>query len=76
MWHAPLSTRQLAGRAQIRDVQLLRDVVRIGEQSVLVPAFVPVRAVVLLLVLGLARALGGLLLLELPALRTCDLGPI
>jgi hypothetical protein len=74
MWDAPFSARQLAGRAQIRDVQLLRDVVRIGEQSVLV--VVPVRAVVLLLVLGLARALGGLLLLELSALRTRDLGLI
>jgi len=73
MWHAPLSTRQLAGRAQIRDVQLLRDVVRIGDQSVLVLALAPVRAVVFL---GLVRALGGLLLLELSALRTCDLGLI
>lgn len=72
MWHAPLSARQLARCAQIRDVQLLRDVIRIGDQLVLI---IVARAVILLLVLGgLARALGILLLLELSAFRACELG--
>ena len=67
MWHAPLSARHLAGRAQIGDVQLLHGVVGVGHQ-VVIP--VPVRGLVLL-----ARVLGGLLLLELPALYACELGP-
>jgi len=71
MWHhAPLSARQLARFAQIRDVQLLRDVIRIGEQLVLIVIAIVVRAVISLLLLGgLARALGSLLLLELSAFR-------
>jgi hypothetical protein len=65
MWHAPLSARQLAGRTEIGDVQLLRNVVRVHDQVVLVLA--PV--LVLLFLRGLTRTLGGLLFLELSALR-------
>lgn len=66
MWHVPLSARQLARCVQIRDVQLLRDVIRIDKQLVVIV----VRAFILLTLLGgLARALGSLLLLELSALR-------
>jgi hypothetical protein len=75
MRHAPLSARQLARCAQIRDVQLLRDVIRIGDQLVLIVTAIAVCAVNLFLVLGgLARALVGLLLLELSAFRACELG--
>lgn len=65
MWHAPLSARQLARCAQIRDVQLLRDVIRIGDQLVLIVIATVVRGVLLFLVLG------GLFLLELSAIRAC-----
>jgi hypothetical protein len=75
MWrHAPLSARQLARCGQIRDVQLLLDVIRIGDQLVLIVIVIiiaiaiAVRAVVLLLVLG------SLLLLELSAFRARELG--
>ena len=62
MWHAPLSARRLARCVQIRDVHLLRDVIRIDEQLVVVV----VRTSILLL--------GSLLLLELSALHACELG--
>ena len=66
MWHAPLSARQLARFVQIRDVQLLRDVIRIDEQLVLIPVIL-VRAFIL-------GGLGSLLLLDLSALRACEFG--
>ena len=63
MWHAPLSARQLARCTQIRDVQLLRDVIGIDQQLVLIFLIV-------------IRAFGSLslLLLELSALRAIELG--
>ena len=63
--HVPLSARHLAGGAQIRDVQLLGDAVRIGDQVVLVAVAVFGGA--------LRVFLGGLLLLELSAFRAREL---
>jgi len=59
--HIPLSTRQLAGRAQIRDVQLLGNVVRVGDQVI---AFIAIA-----MLSSLVRPL-SLFLLELSAFYT------
>jgi hypothetical protein len=59
-WHIPLSARQLAGRAQIRDVQLLGNVVRVSDQ---------VFAIVVVCALA-TLALSSLFLLEFSAFCT------
>lgn len=63
--HVPLSARHLAGGAQIRDVQLLGDAVRVGDQVVLVAVADFGGA--------LRVFLGSLLLLELSAFRAREL---
>ena len=63
--HVPLSARHLAGGAQIRDVELLGDAVRVGDQVVLVAVADFGGALRVLL--------GSLLLLELSAFRAREL---
>jgi hypothetical protein len=63
--HIPLSAGQLAGRAQIRDVQLLSKVVRVGDQVIAIIA----TAIAVLVCARLARSL---FLLELSAFCTRD----
>jgi hypothetical protein len=67
--HVPLSARQLAGRAQIRDVQLLGNVVRVDEQVIVVIVAIPVLVctIAALRPSRLVCLLGSLLLLELSA---------
>src|SRR6266849_3326588 len=60
-WHIPLSARQLAGRAQVRDVQLLGNVVRVDHQVIGIAAIA---------VLVCARLLSSLFFLELSAFCT------
>ena len=66
-WHIPLSARQLAGRAQIRDVELLGNVVRVGDQVFAIIAVAIIAIVCALALSSLVRPLISLFLLELSA---------
>jgi hypothetical protein len=66
--HIPLSARQLAGRAQVRDVQLLGNVVRVGDQVIDIIDI----TIAALGLSSLVRPLISLFLLELSAFCTRD----